>query len=201
MLTLLIREPRIGLQILKRNDALLRQRAECADKDVRPRNEQAVKRKLLFPKSLPQYGFIEAVQIQDPHLTSQLGYIIKQLIGLCLADAKVVFLSAVPLQKINKRFYCKGIVLCGHTEPMPDLCTSQIPFLYQIGLLYHLTGIAQKLFSLCRKKNSPVCTLENCDTQLIFELFNRRGQAGLRDIKLFGSFTDGSGRRRCHDIF
>ena len=76
---------------------------------------------------------------------------------------------------------------------MPDALLPLIGFLNQCHLLDDLSGIAQEHFALRGQGHALVGTDENRNPQLLLQLPNGSGEAGLGDKMLLCRLADGTG--------
>ena len=87
-----------------------------ADKYMWLCNEKRMKDKILRFQNLSKHGFVEAVEKENADLTAHRRDIFDNLIGLCLAQAEIIFVLSVMPDQIHEGVDCERVVLCGDAE-------------------------------------------------------------------------------------
>ena len=92
-------------------------------------------------------------------------------------------------------------MLRGDGEALAHRLTRDVLLLDQRGLLHHLARIAQKLRALGREQNAAGLAHEDCRRDLLLQLPDGRGQAGLGDEQRLGRLGNRSLLRHLDDVF
>ncbi|MNP76398.1 hypothetical protein D3C76_1736260 [compost metagenome] len=79
----------------------------------------------------------------------------------------------------HKGVYRKCVMLCGHGEVLGRGLRIQIPALQELRLLNDLSGVAEKLRPLLRQRDSLIRAFKYRDMNLLLQLPNSVGEAGL----------------------
>ena len=163
----------------------------AAEKDVRFCHKQFRELQLLRTHQLPQHCLVKRVEVQDADLAFHLGDILQNLVGLCFPQAEIIVFSAARPNQRHKGIDGKGIMLGGNAELLLLPRVRQILFLDERRLFQHLPGIAQKDLALLGNRNATVSAGENGNAHLLFQLFQRLGQAWLCQIQGGCRLADG----------
>lgn len=125
--------------------------------------------------------------------------ILDNLVGLLLAQGKVVARGIELADHIDKRINGKGIMLAAHTKVRHLLGRTFVLALEQVGLVEHLARVPQEGLALLGHNDTLVGALKDMHTHLVFEIADRRGNRrlrhkeparGLGDAAAFGNFDD-----------
>ena len=91
-------------------------------------------------------------------------------------------------------------MLHGNAETLPAVFSGDIPVLHKLILLCHLSGISQKFLSLGGNLHSPVASAKQGNSDFLFQLPDRLGQAGLGNKKRPCRLVHGTGVCNCNHI-
>ena len=92
-------------------------------------------------------------------------------------------------------------MLRGDGETLAHRLTRDVLLLDQCGLLHHLPRIAQKLRALRREQDAAGLAHEDRRGDLLLQLPDGCGQAGLGDKQRLGRLGNGSLLRHLDDVF
>ena len=125
--------------------------------------------------------------------------VLDNLVGLFLAQGKVVARGIELTDHIDKRVNGKGIMLAAHTKVRHLLGRALVLALEQVGLVEHLARVAQEGLAFLGHNDALVGALKDMHTHLVFEIADRCGNRrlrhkeparGLGDAAAFGNFDD-----------
>ena len=112
-------------------------------------------------------------QVQDAQLAFHVRNVFDNLVGLLLAQGKIVARGIELADHVDKRIDGKGIMLAAHAKMRHLLGRTFIFVLEQIGLIEHLARVAQKGLTLLGHDNALVGALKDVHAHLVFELADR----------------------------
>ena len=135
--------------------------------------------------------------------------VLDNLVSLLLAQGKVVARGIKLTNHIDKRVNGKGIMLAAHTKVRHLLGRALVLAFEQIGLVEHLSRVAQEGLTLFGHNDALVGALKDAHTHLVFEIADRCGNRrlrhkeparGLGNAAAFGNFDDISELLKLHSF-
>ncbi|CDA35395.1 unknown [Collinsella sp. CAG:166] len=148
-------------------------------------------------------------QVQDAQLAFHVRDILDNLVSLLLAQGKVVARGIELADYVNKCVNGKGIMLTAHTKVWHLLGRALVLAFEQIGLIEHLSRVAQEGLALLGHNDTLVGALKDMHTHLVFEIADRCGNRrlrhkeparGLGNAAAFGNFDDISELLKLHSF-
>ena len=98
--------------------------------------------------------------------------VLDNLVGLLLAQGKVVARGIELADHIDKCINGKGIMLAAHTKVRHLLGRAFVLALEQVGLVEHLARVAQEGLAFLGHNDAFVGALKDVYTHLVFEIAN-----------------------------
>ena len=171
----------------------------CTHKDVRRGAEEPFEHELVGRQHALDDLAIVLGQVQDAEFAFHMRDVLDNLVSLLLAQGKVVARGIELTDHIDKRVDGKGIMLAAHTKVRHLLGLSLVLTFEQIGLVKHLSRVAQEGLAFLGHNDALVGALKDVHAHLVFEIANRCGNRrlrhkeparGLGDAAAFGNFDD-----------
>ena len=154
------------------------------------------------------------IQVAENHLLRQLRqandadvrpaviHVVNDGIHVHLPNGKLVAAGLRRLEQLDKRILCKRIALGGNREMggrggVPGLAIAGFnpPLLLQQG-----NSVAQEFPAIRCELHPPVASNKKLDPQLLLQLPDGGGDAGLREKELVGRFVDGTAFRNFYHV-
>ena len=171
----------------------------CTHKNVRRSAKEPFEHELVGRQHALDNLTIVLGQVQDAQLAFHMRDVLDNLVGLFLAQGKVVTRGIELADHVDKSVDGKGIMLAAHTKVRHLLGRALVLAFEQIGLIEHLSRVAQEGLAFLGHNDALVGALKDVHTHLVFEIADRRGNRrlrhkkparGLGDATAFGNFDD-----------
>ena len=143
-------------------------------------------------KQTLEVGARAVIQGQDADFAAHLAHIGENLVGGGLPKAEAVTGTGVGPNQPGEGQDGEIEVLAGDGKAQLPLGPGTEALLQKLGLGENLPGVAQELLPLPGDDDAPVGAGEDGDAQLLLQVADGGGEAGLGDEELFGGGADGA---------